>query len=354
MRAFPTTTLIFMSETNDPLILVRAPRFAWMELLLHLATFGIYTSIWFLLRTRELNRIAGSEFKPWRWFFAPVVIFIQIIALPKFFAVLRNLEDNLEIPSWSTTQERIWIGAVATTTVAFQFSGLVDLFDWKLLFGLLVWSGLFSLLQPRINRILLKSGQIQFSNKVNQYTPMEWVFLVPLLPLVIALPIFITVKPYLDIKQNLENGYVYVSPNKDYQVIVRGDGWGIAKEGSVADSQADLALQGPLAGNYFAVYKYGSDETVNSISHWRMKQAQESLGSNSCAENRILAKNQTSVISHILCKGHSFDEPAMVTITLIETNNGIFELYGEMSAGKLSYPEHEKLMLRMAEGFGPT
>jgi hypothetical protein len=68
---------------------------------------------------------------------------------------------------------------------------------------------------------------------------------------------------------------------------------------------------------------------------------QEYLDSNStCTHERSFDGDSTNVIAFGVCTGTDALDPAIHTVTVINTTNkGIYELYGQLSAPKLSFKQ---------------
>lgn len=339
---------------NSEKIIVRAPRVPWMEFLLHFGSSGLYSGYWLVKRTQELNLITKSSFTPWLWFFVPFVSIIQLFALPKFTSAINRLEKHQDIQPWKKHQTTLWLFCALTLTFFSNLGDKIELPGWSYSIILTVWSGLFAIFQTRVNRYKNRIANLEFKGPSKNYSFFEWLIIIFLLPLMLIGIGYLTISPFLnhDIKK-LEQHSVYTDPNGQYQFPILTEGWSIVEPGTLSDGSADLELQGPLTDMNYRVFFYAFGEDLNSLSYFRFNFAKEQLNFAACTETRDFAKSQLSIISRTVCTGSVLTEKSLITSTIIETEKGFYELFGQLNSVSLSFKQYKGDYIKMAAGFEP-
>lgn len=334
-------------------LLMRAPRAPFLEFLLHFATFGLYTGFWLVGRARDINRLTDAKLTPWLWFFVPYLVIAQIIAFPKLCRHLRALERDRSIPGWGPWQG-IWLGAVIALTIFSNVSSYIEFPLWTVVAGVIAWAVLFSAMQVRFNRIKPPLSDGEWKRSYRGYTVIEWVVLIPMLPVTTLLTGYMLVSPLLvgEIKA-LSVGEAYIDEVAGYRIPVVGSGWAQVDSGSFSDGDAELELQGPLMDSYFLVFNHGQDADLDAIAQFRIADATENITGSKCQEIRRFAETSLTVIATTVCEGTVLGDPVLQLTSVIKTDAGFYELYGKMTALKHSYNEHVTAFRRMAEGFQP-
>lgn len=343
-----------LTRENSEILVMSAPREPWKEFILHFATFGIYTCFWFVKRIKEVNQLSNSAYTPWRWFFVPLVLLVQLFTLHKFTTSIEQIEKENGITEWKKVWNIVWMAGIVTITGLFNFTNKIELPGWTVLAQLGTMALLFSIFQIRINAIKKTVSGIEFTKSTKGYSIIEWVCVVLLFPFTILITGYLALEPLLTTEiQALESNSIYNDPNRAYQFPVIGENWAIVENETFSDGTAELELKGTLSNMYYLVFFYGHNEDLNSLSYNRFSEAHENMSTVSCTEKRLFSKTQLSIISRHLCYGKSFGDPAIMLSTIIETKKGIYELYGFLSSVSNSFHQYKNDFKKMAEGFEP-
>ncbi len=346
----PDASTIKDSETP---IVIRAPRDPKLEFLLHFFTFGLYTSFWLVARIDEIKRITGKPYIPWLWFFVPWIWLAQIFALGKFIGAIQSLEVDNNLPRW-----RAWGGtwhvSVILITLFLQISDKIPIPIWTILLAFVAISYLFSYVQIRINHIKNALDGVEFTGKRKGYSIIEWIVLVPMLPIVLGLFGYLLISPLLITHlSRLPANSTYEDPQGRFQLPVLEEGWSIVEIGTHSNGEALVEFQGPIDELYMLVFLHDGGSDINSVSRFRIEEAHEDMSQSHCNEKRQFSDNQQSVISVVLCQGKIFGDPSSSTFAFIEADNEVYELYGNLSTIKYSYRKHYPVLTKMTQGFQP-
>lgn len=348
------TSLNHEINNNSEKIIVRAPRAPWMEFLLHFGSSGLYSGYWLVKRTQELNLLTKSTFTPWLWFFVPFLSIPQLFALPKFTSTIKGLEKQHNIQPWKKHQTILWLFCAFTVTFFSNLGDKIELPGWSYLIILTVWSVLFSIFQSRVNRYKNRISNLEFKDPSKNFSFFEWLIIIFLLPLILIGMGYLTISPFLSHEiTKLEQHSMYTDPNGQYQFPILTEGWSIVESGTISDGTAELELQGPLADMNYMVFFYAFTEDLNTLSYSRVNFAREQLNFASCTETRDFAKFQLSIISQTICTGSILTEKSLIISTIIETEKGLYELFGQLNSVSLSFKRHKSDYIKMAKGFEP-
>lgn len=324
-----------------------------MEFILHFSTGGLYTGVWFVSRAREVNRLSGKTFTPWLWFFVPHIPLAQIVALPRFLKQWNALADRYQVTTWNGWRGA-WLFGVISVTLLSKFGDRMELPGWISTATMTGWAYLFSVFQRHVNRVKEAIGGITYRGSRRNYSVIEWV------AVVIGLPLMLTGSGVLLMKsigiwriESLAAGSIYTDPKGFFRLPIAGKGWSVVKIGTHSDGDAVLELQGPLQDMFFLVFKYDRSISLAEMTQSRTVQSLELLKGGRCTEERSLAAQRLAVISRIQCVGRDLGNPALITHTFVETDEGLYELRGTLSSVRRSFAAHEPDFKRMAGEFEP-
>ncbi|MBI3320809.1 MAG: hypothetical protein HYZ91_00920 [Candidatus Omnitrophica bacterium] len=324
-----------------------------MEFILHFSTAGLYTCIWFVLRAREVNRLLGKTFTPWLWFFVPHVALAQIVALPRFLKQWNVLAERNRTSTWDGWRGT-WVFAVIGVTVVSMIGNRVELPGWASAAAMTGWACLFAVLQWHVNHVKEAIGGVTYKGSRRNYSVMEWI------AVVVGLPLMLTGSGVLLMRsigmrhiESLVAGSTYTDPKGIFRFPIAGKGWSVVKIGTHSDGNAVLELQGPLQDMFFLVFKYDRSISLAEMTRSRTVESQELLKGGRCTEVRSLAARRLAVISRIQCVGRELGIPTLITHTLVETDEGLYELRGTLSSVRRSFAVHERDFRRMAGEFEP-
>lgn len=341
------------NEQVEAPIVIKAPRALWLDFILVFFTFSLYSSFWFVGRTREFNQLLNQKFIPWLWFFVPIAAIAQPFALPKFVRALNDLSIKSNVPKWKAWSSS-WVIACFSISLLIGISDRIEFPGWFLFLAIFIWSCLMTVIQSKVNRVKLGLQNVTFKGSKNNFSIIEWLFLVPFFMFTVALSYPLVIQPLLTVHlQELSKDTAYIDKQNRFDFPVKGEGWSIVEAGSLSDGSSELELQGPLENMSFVVFNHGVNQSISSISEWRIAQAVDENSSIKCKEKRSFAVSQLSVVSRTNCWGRDIAGPILITISLIEVEKEIFELYGQLSAVNVSFKNHMDTMREMSKGFEP-
>lgn len=330
---------------------IRSPRAPWLEFILHFATGGFYTCVWFVLRAREINRLSGKVLTPWLWFFVPYMPIAQVIALPRFLKQWNLLAGRHQVSAWSGWQGA-WVIAVIAVTGFAAVNKRFELPAWAGVLGMITWAGLFAVLQQHVNRVKDALNGVSLKGARRNYSAIEWGAVVIGLPLMLGIYGTLMAKSLRVPRiQPLQADSVYTDPNGIFRMPIAGKGWSIVKSGTHSDGSAVLELQGPLQDMAFVVFKHDRSTSLGDAARGRTMENLALLKGGRCAEERVLASQRIAVISRIHCIGRDVGGLALITHTFLETDEGLYELRGALSTVRRSFTTHVPDFKRMASGF---
>lgn len=334
-------------------ISIRTPRSPWWEFFLHFSTFGIYTSFWLVARMREIKQLSNKPLKPWLWIFVPNVAIFQPFALPTLNNILIEIEKDHNI-TYPRYYFRLWATSVFALTVCLWSNSNYALPSWVTLVGLLLWSGIFCIFTLRINSIKNNLVNVNFKGKASGYAFWEWLLVIPLFPIALSILLYISIVPYMVEEISLiPNQTIYSKPGEKYQLTIHGDGWRNVRIGSFSDGSAESEFAGAVDDSYFIVFKFNNTNTLNDVIDSRIDHIQTTFSGSQCREERSLAQSQLSVIAYVICEGRNVGDPQLNTVTVFKNGDNLYELYGNLSAPKYTYPARAAEFKQMAKEFQP-
>lgn len=220
---------------------------------------------------------------------------------------------------------------------------------WATLLYLLAGAGAFAWSQHWFNRLKQQCTEFEFKRPHLWFNNYEWVTVIAGLCIwVVASIVFIP--DMFPAGYKLKDSSQYTLPEHEFRIPIKGTHWRADVPGG-EDSVA--IINGKLLSMHFELYHYGFSQSLDSISYWRLEAMQEYLDRNStCTHERFFDGDSTNVIAFGVCTGTDALDPAIHTVTVINTpKKGIYELYGQFSAPKLSFKQYKQDVLDMAKGF---
>ena len=329
----------FLTGQRHPLIIA----------FLYLLTFGIYSSFWLVARAREFNKLQSkTKYRPWLWFFPPLIILAQLIALPKFFDQLKTLsvERKVTLPAIHGV---LWMVILFVVAALAAVELKYELPFWVTLLYMLAGASAFAWSQHWFNRLKQQCTEFKFKHPPLWFNNYEWAsVIIGLCIWIVAIIVFIPdMYPTGD---KLKDNSQYALPEHEFLLPIKGEHW----RADVPGGEDSIAIiDGKLLSMHFELYHYGFSQSLDSISYWRLEAMQEYLdGSSTCTHERFFDGDTANVIAFGVCTGTDTLDPAVHTVTVINTpNKGIYELYGQFSAPKLSFQQYKQNVLDMAKGF---
>ena len=329
----------FLSGSRHPFIIA----------FLYFLTFGIYFSFWLVARVREFNKLQSkTKYHPWLWFFLPLIILAQLIALPKFFDQLKTLSEERGI-TLSATHGVLWMLMLFVVAALCAVELKYELPFWVTLLYLLAGAGASAWSQHWFNRLKQQCTEFEFKRPHLWFNNYEWVsVIVGLCIWIVAIIVFIP--DMFPTGDKLKDNSQYTLPEHEFLLPIKGNHWRADVPGG---EDSVVIIDGKLTSMHFELYHYGFSQSLNSISYWRLEAMQEYLDRNSqCTHERFFDGDSSNVIAFGVCTGTDALAPAIHTVTVINTPpKGIYELYGQFSAPKLSFSQYKQDVLDMAKGF---
>lgn len=339
--------------TDEVLPRVRRPRPAWQALVLLLCSFTLYSSFLMLGQVRDLKAVGGKDFTPWLWVFVPLIPLAQLIALPRFFKELTKLEDGSTTSAWKSLTW-LWITILFVISLSIYYEDRLSLPLSALQIGFVVIALQFVMLHQRFNLWKQPLQNVNFYGSRSAFTWYEWILVVIGSPIVIA-GIYMTVIEPLLVKEirKLNNQQVIENVDLGFTLTVSGDGWSEVESGTHSTDETELELSGSVLNSFFIVFDHGISYSINDVARFRAELRDDFSRTPECNENRILSKNETSVISFTECKGTMLGEIVTTYSTIIKSNDRVLELYGYLSATKYTHSRESKYMRSIAREFSP-
>lgn len=331
---------------------MKAPRSPFLDYLLHFFTFGLYSLFWMVARIRELRQLSGHPFTPWLWFFTPIVVIAQPIAYPIMIRHLRDVERARGLTPWGSVAW-VWLGLVIVLSVVSTLFNWVAAPAWVITVTLLVWPVVCLWLESRFNRIkrTLSDSEVVLKKPRAIYSMVEWLLLLVLVPLV-GWTLYLTdVEPLMvDRIATLESGTTFTGDQGEIRFPVAAGGWERVEPGLFGDEGTLYEFRGPHDFVHMAINHF-PDSTLDEVVAWRKTAAHDDMVQSACEEQRTLSGRRLSVTAHFTCWGHSVGEPAVWTGTVVETEQGVYEMLGYMNIPRLSFEQVQPEMREMVGGF---
>lgn len=335
------------SGSDQPM---KAPRAWWWDFILHASTFGLYTMFWLVGRLREVRRLGQHEVKPWLWFFVPLFLIAQLIALPRLTRYLRELEQANRVPAWGASRY-VWITGVILVSAFFNVQERIATPLWTFVFAMLVWGALFTILEARFNTLKRNLDNPPVGDAGRGYKWWEWLIAVPMVCVTfIALPyLSLGALGVYDIDE-LAGGEVYIDAEGRFQFPVPTEGWVRVSPGTFAQDEALLEVRGPAEDIWAIVYHY-EGMSLEELAHNRRQTLYGSLRRAGCEEFRQFSGDSLNVSTQITCTGMDLNTPSMWTTGIVESEHGVYELIVHMTTPAATYQRRKPELLRMTEEF---
>lgn len=350
---YPDESVTSPAKTgSDPGRPMKSPRPLILDFLLHFCTFGIYSLFWMVARIRELRQLSGYPFTPWLWFFTPIVVLAQPIAFPKMIKRIDEVERARGLEPWGMTAW-LWLCLVLVLSVVSIALNWVAVPGWFTTLCLLAWPALCVWLESRFNRIKRTLGDTEVTLKKHRagYSVLEWLLVVPLVPLVIGLLFLTDVEPLLvEEIETLAPGSAFLGDHGEVSFMVPGDNWSRVVPGAFADEYTLYEFRGPHDYVHMTINHF-PESTVDDVIDWRKEMAHEDMSLSTCEERRVLSDRDLTVVVHYSCRGSSAMEPALWTGTVVETAAGTYEMLGYMNIPRFSFRQLEPEIRAMVRGF---
>ncbi|MDH5694898.1 MAG: hypothetical protein OEZ47_17510, partial [Gammaproteobacteria bacterium] len=294
-----------------------------------------------------------KSFTPWLWFFVPYFVLAQPFALPRFVKAWNSIGKMHGLKPWNAWKGAWYLCCVVATALS-HASDKIEFPGWLTLLVLLFWCWLLICLQRQVFLVKQKLENVTFYGSERNYSKVEWAFFAPASALVGVGLFIIALQPlFFTHLKSFSSGDMYTNQEHSFQFPIVGDGWSVVEQGTHSDGSAVVEFQGRLLEMWFIVFSQGNDSDSSSISRIRFDELFDESDDFKCQENREFVKNSLSIFTKITCEQKIFEGKELYTFSYIETENGLYELYGYLSTTDVSFATASKNMKAMAKGFSP-
>mgnify|MGYP000187927333 CR=1 FL=1 len=329
---------------------IYAPRPAFLEFILTFFTFTISTSFWLVARVREVNYQSKDKFTPWLWFFVPSFFLAQLFAIPKLFREMDLISKNNNIQSLGTWKWGLLL-LLTVSTAYINISDKIELPQWTWFIALTIYSFCIATLQHRFNH---NKKNLESSNQREikyLYKAWEWLLLLIGIPLTLFVFYTLVLTPILTSSKEILKDTTLIYPEQPFQFTILDDGWSEVELGTHSDGTAEIELSGPLNNMHFIVFKHGLNNSLNSVSYWRQSTILEENSTNKCTQVREFHERTIDVTALVICEGKSLIDPSLYISKTIQTDQGVYEIFGYLSSTKITFYEHKSNFIATAKGF---
>ena len=362
--ASPASTGHAPTETSIAPTTVARPRAIVWEVVLCTATIGLYFSYYLYRLAKDLRTINGTPLSPIWWIFAPLFLLAQLFAYPYLMREMEKAESTNDLPQlWGTLGCRAWMIGMWAVTLLINISDLIPHSDSWFVAVFFIGVGLMATLHHRVNRIRAAHHQGQTTGhdappqSPRRFSIIEWLVTILFLPAAILLftILLFPVQLFGGTKlETLQDGQQVLLDGHPFAITVSGDGWSQVEIGSHSDGTALIELEGVNSDAYFVVFEHGKDASLSGISEFRTELAKEEIFETDCEEYRQFIGDTTHVTSVLTCRGEFLGNSVVLSSKSIETEKGIYELYGQFITAKAAFVQHEDDFRNIAKGFLPN
>lgn len=336
---------------------VTRPRSVWWEVALCVATFGLYFSYYLYRLAKDLRIITNVPMTPFWWLLTPYFLLAQFFALPYLLRTLEKAESAKNLPlTWKHGSVAWMIGMWVVTLLINISDRIPDSDQWfvaTFCFGVF----LIALLHQRVNRIRTAHWRLlSNTSATRRFHVVEWLIAIMCLP--ISLLVLGAMLFYSEIfggkqLESMQQGQQIQLEEHDFSIEIHGNGWSRVAVGSHSDGTALVELEGANTNAYYLVFEHDKDTNLNDISEYRTSEAAEEFFQSSCEENRTFIGSTTHIASTLSCTGKLLGNSIMVTSKSIETDTGVYELYGQFVAPKPTFDRYIEDYRNIEKGFRP-
>ncbi|WP_428820896.1 hypothetical protein [Microbulbifer sp. MCCC 1A16149] len=348
-------------DNIDPQSVAR-PRAVGWELVLFIATFGLYFSYYLYRLTKDCRTINREPVSPGWWILTPYFLLAQFFAYPRLLRLLENAETRCQLPpAWGGWQ-KAWLIGMWVVTLLINIADKVPNSDQWFVAVFFVGTVLFSVLHTRVNRIRSAYWEQLSENPIpaRRFHAIEWVISVVCLPVATVLLCVLLFYTQLfggNQLQQLNNGDIASQEGHPFSIEVKGDHWARVEIGSHSDGTALMELEGANTDAYFVVFPHGKESSLDQISAFRTEEASAEFMQTSCKENREFLDGGdhtgSQIMASLTCEGSLLGNKVLVTSRSIETDQGIYELYGQLIATKADFAHSLADYQSTEKGFRP-
>lgn len=334
-------------------LVLKKPRHWIVESLLIFSTFGLFSSFWMAGRVSELRKLNKVNYRPWLWFFVPLFLLAQLIALPKFTAAVTKLGiDNNCLRKSNGLTNFIWILAVVVTTALFNFSDKTEIPVVIYILIVFLFSIILGLYHLKFFNIVKNIPDISFKKRNIYLVFFEWLIIITVVPFVVFLGYESSVKNYFSKPLSVLNENVpFVDIKNAFEITSNVDGWKRVSVGTYSDGTALHEFQGPLEDMYMLIFEHSPNTNVTEVSYWRLAEMRDELSSPKCDSRTYFEQESLDVVSFAYCDGKVIGNKAVSITKSITVDHNVYELYGYFSSVKNSFKNNRKDFFKMAKGF---
>ncbi|WP_018982087.1 hypothetical protein [Salinimonas chungwhensis] len=190
-------------EANAPY--TTAPvRLSVLEGLLVFCTAGLYLPVWFFLASRDIRAVNDDdEITPFLWSLVPLVFIVQPIAFKRFFVYLRRAEKRLNIRSWPSLLDYLWMSLFFSCGLFFAVASVIEV---ETVYRVIVSVGsvvIFMFLHARLNTLRKRCKTESVAVRRWGYNSLEWLLVLIFTPIILLLFLYTYINS--DLHQNLRS-----------------------------------------------------------------------------------------------------------------------------------------------------
>lgn len=320
---------------------VKAPRSVFIDFFLVFITLSLFVCVWIYQAARDINRIKPQGFQPWLWIFVPLFLLPQFFALPKLTSALQEAEAELEIDTWSKSQDIAWIVSVIAMTILIMSTSVMSLSLFVEILIIYIWLAMFLLIGPRVNRVR-QASSLPKTKLVGQLSNIEWGLAILGTPLFIALVWYGGLKTHFDTIEKLGANQHIDNAEYGFSLRTADDAWQRVEIGTLSDGTAVLELSGYSDQASIVVFIQDDIDSISEITQWRIQELKESWSNVECNEHRKLEEDGVLIRAQLLCMGRFMLDQAMQMHEILQLEDDIYvEVYAELSASKSEFQQHK-------------
>lgn len=317
---------------STKILKVKAPRSAFLDILLGFATLTLYSVVWFYLAIRDLRTLTTRHLTPWLWLFVPLIIIAQVFALPLFVSVLKNAEQKLAIKSWSKWQDWLWIIGSLASNIAVVIVNLIDVSLLIQLGSSFLWVVVLFSISGRLSRVR-RATENPNSQSFAGYSIIEWLFVIVGVPFTLFVVWFGGLNVYMQGSSLLPRDSVISNKESGYSITAYGDSWRNVNVGTFSDGSGLAEYSGLQNNASIIIFEHENEDLITDTTQWRVEQSIDELSNGKCKESRTLLPNSLNLQVYIECKGKLIGDPMVHLYQYIQIGEKHYiEIYGEYSA----------------------
>ncbi|ARC92720.1 hypothetical protein B6A42_12400 [Vibrio coralliilyticus] len=346
-----TDSSVHHTTSTNNIRLNQTRSFIW-EFLLSFATFGSYSSFYFIFRTHEFNKLGKKRFTPWLWLFSLTPV-ISLFSLPALHTALNELEAEYRSPHSKKFNALIVILMLLSSTYLAISSSLHSPV-WLDVLILTIFSVSFSLFAKRISTLKHAIPNVSWTKEHKIKIVLKWLFTVIFVPLyIIAIASeLIDIYKYKDTPRLEKNTSISISQDQIASLSFFEDGWYQDEIGTYSDGSAEAEFSNINTSSYLMLFTYDEKfDLLDEHIHARRSWVENVLSQTKCHQDKYLLSGQLSVKVDLICSGQVNGEDQVGFVSVIETANKTYEILGMYAGSPYSFSQSSREITQMVREF---